>query len=163
MHQCMVFDRRRCLPASWRRADRLRIDRRRQSTPSSLADIDHHVSQQLAAIATSRRQPQPLLPHRRRPTTTHSSLTPTSHTERRHARLRLRHCNEYSSPHQQIDRSTSRSVSQLTAIASQLRSLASIFHVNIHIKFDKRCLPTNYSSITCTISCTNVDIKFTDW
>jgi len=109
---------------SWRHADRLRIDRRRQRTPSSLVDIDHRVSQQSAAIATSRRQPQP--PHRRRPTT-HNSLTPTSHTVRRHARLRLRHCNEYSSPHQQLD---DKLLSQPIVIAEQL-SIAPLFHVNI--------------------------------
>lgn len=85
----------------WRRTHRLRIDRHRQSTPSSLVDNDRRVSQRLAVNATSRHRLQSLPPRQRRPTTTHSLPTPTSHTAaRRHARPHLpRHCNEYSSPH----------------------------------------------------------------
>jgi len=119
---------RRCQPVMWRRTERFRIDRHRQSTLSSLVDIDHHASQQLAAIATSRYRLQPLLPHQQRPTT-HSSLTPTSHTERRHARLRLRHCNEYSS---RINNSNARHVAQLVSRPQLLHNYTS-FHFSILI------------------------------
>ena len=159
--------RRCCLSPVASAPRRFRIGRRhrRNTQPprSPLADIgrQRHESQQSVEIATSRhRQPSA---RRRRPPPPKTRTSPrqalTSHMEPpptaplRHARPRLRHCNEYILPHQQL-RPTRRSTSVRSHSLHRPLSRPPTITTTITHR-----LPSRSTLIICTTSCTIVEIK----